>query len=381
MKPFRKIECAILDRFEDDWQLLLFFKLLCLCDREGRIHMDYDALAARIRWKRERLEDVMARLMEPNPESKCKKFEGRCVAFIDPNKPWLGFIIPGYTRHRKSNVMTQKRRDDQNRWAREKRAAKRRQATTPDDDTRRQRDDTRRQRDDCHSLGTTTGDDSATTHDDTKSTAIKIRDLDSDNKNLKTHSRDVTRAREVSGKPKSEDPDVICNLDEAKRYICEKIYRGKITGVWAYEVELELSRHLGTIRRSIIDKVAEHLHYTDSDPGELKPFMALQIPGLKVLVRDWQDYVARAVAFDEKLEAGLDWGSPPQPELWDQFCIWKYPACDKTQFYTLRFWDLPYSVQRQYRDEFPQFVAATLEGEAAAAALRDYNAWMDGKYV
>jgi hypothetical protein len=110
MKAFVKLQCDILDRFETREELLLYVCLLCLMDYRGRIGLDYDALAARIHWESDELINVMALLMRPNPESKCKKFGGACVTYIDPKRPQLGFLIPAAASHRKRSAYTPRRK-------------------------------------------------------------------------------------------------------------------------------------------------------------------------------------------------------------------------------------------------------------------------------
>jgi hypothetical protein len=128
---FWKAECSLIDRFNDDLELLLYFKLRCLADREGRILMDNDTLAARIKWPLSRLVSALAGLMEPNPQSRCQIAGGACVAFIDDERSQAGIWIPAVSRHRKRNADTERRRAYRAAWMRENRGSRAKDPTNP----------------------------------------------------------------------------------------------------------------------------------------------------------------------------------------------------------------------------------------------------------
>jgi hypothetical protein len=129
--PFWKAECSLIDRFNDDRELLLYFKLRCLADREGRILMDNDTLAARIKWPLSHLVSALAGLMEPDPQSRCQIAGGACVAFIDDERSQAGIWIPAVSRHRKRNADTEKRRQQKAEWMRKNRPSRAKNPEAP----------------------------------------------------------------------------------------------------------------------------------------------------------------------------------------------------------------------------------------------------------
>lgn len=132
-KGFWKCEHSLIDRFKDHHELLLYVQLRCLAgpDREGRIPMDTAALAARIKWKEEHLAPVLARLMDPDPKSRCQLADGRTVAFIDQNRPELGYWIPGVRRHRKKNSDNERRLAQKAEWLRKNRRSRAKDPANP----------------------------------------------------------------------------------------------------------------------------------------------------------------------------------------------------------------------------------------------------------
>ena len=85
--------------------------------------MDQVTLAARLRWDLDKdLIPVLGRLMQPDPNSKCKKNGGAFVAYIDSKHTELGYVIPAAISHRKRNADTQARRAYRSTWMREQRA-------------------------------------------------------------------------------------------------------------------------------------------------------------------------------------------------------------------------------------------------------------------
>jgi hypothetical protein len=129
--PFWKAECSLIDRFNDDRELLLYFKLRCLADREGRILMDNDTLAARIKWPLSHLVSALAGLMEPDPQSRCQIAGGACVAFIDDERSQAGIWIPAVSRHLKRNADTEKRRAYRRAWMKQNRPSRAKNPETP----------------------------------------------------------------------------------------------------------------------------------------------------------------------------------------------------------------------------------------------------------
>jgi hypothetical protein len=280
VKAFVKLQCDIVDRFETGKELLLYVCLLCLMDREGRIRGDFVALAARIRWTLETVQDTMEKLMQPNPASKCKKHGGACVVWLDPQQPHLGLLIPAATRHRKRNAKTEARKLQQRLWAREK---------------RRHRVDTRRHASTSCRLpppSMSTNVDTPSTRVDKMSTAIE-RESESIIK-----KSPVANTLGTEPSKTSQDPDLIHSVDEVLALICEKVYDDKIRKNQIGQDTVRLISEMLPFSREQIDLVADYMTLpADECWPELKKRRALSF---NMLIRYWADQVSLAIQFDQK---------------------------------------------------------------------------------
>jgi hypothetical protein len=282
VKAFVKLQCDIVDRFDSGRELLLYVCLLCIMDREGRIRMDYDTLAARIRWKLDALRDSLQQLMQANPASKCKRFGGACVVFLDPDRPNLGFLIPAAARHRKRNAKTEARKLQQRLWAREK---------------RRHRVDTRRHAStECRlpPPSESTNVDSASTRVDKMSTAIEIER----ESNIVKESSGLSLPPQPPSKEELQDPDLIFSVEEILGLLCEKVYASKLRKNQIGQDTVRRVSEMLPFSREQIELVGDYYNLPpDECWPELKKRRSL---GIDMLVRYWADQVSVAVMFDQK---------------------------------------------------------------------------------
>jgi hypothetical protein len=68
---------------EPDHVRLIWITMLAVADRQGRIFASVPGLAYRARVDRPLVDDALARLMAPDPDSRTKDFDGRRIEEID----------------------------------------------------------------------------------------------------------------------------------------------------------------------------------------------------------------------------------------------------------------------------------------------------------
>lgn len=297
MKAFVKLQCDIVDRFETSRELLLYVCLLCLMDREGRIRMNSNTLAERIRWKLDAVQDTMEKLMRPNPASKCKKHDGACVVFLDPDRPHLGFLIPAAVTHRKRHADTQRRQDYRAKWMREKRAelrnkglsSRRRQLRGHCEDTREQRVNTREP-----PLPSKT---QVSEHCVNTREQNVNREREGDRDIYEKSLVDISLAAHKPSR-NSSDPDLIHSVDQVIELICEKVYDNLVRKNQVGQDTLRLVVEMLPFSRKQIDLVADYMTMpADECFPELKKRRPL---AFNQLIRWWADQVSLAVQFDQK---------------------------------------------------------------------------------
>jgi hypothetical protein len=286
------MQCDIVDRFDTAQETLLFLCMLCLADREGRVKMDAATLAARIRWKLDTLEDTLDLLMRENPASKCKKLGGRCVAFFDPVRPHLGFVIPAAVTHRKRNADTERRRAYRRAWMKAKRPSRAKKV---------------------REHGVNRGEHGVNSGELPPPSKVNRgehgvnkgehevncdRDRDRDYKEECNGAKgDITKGAHKSLKASS-DPDLIYNVDEILELICEKVYDNLVRKNQVGQDTVRMVAEMLPFSRKQIDLVADYLTFPAEDCfPELKKRRPL---AFNQLIRWWGDQVSVAVMFDQK---------------------------------------------------------------------------------
>lgn len=288
-KAFWKCECGLIDRFIDDLELLLYFKMRCLADREGRIPMDTSALAARIRWPEAQLVSPLARLMEPNPESRCQTADGRCVAYIDPKRPELGFWIPAVPRHRKRHADTERRRAYKAGKMREYRAK-----------TRGQRVDTRGQRVDNGGPPLPSKVDNGGHRVDTAWTKVDREGDIEREKYMNSKNGGTTRSPVgapifdlLSGPPEDE----IHNVDQIVRFFCETIFKGGLRPNQIAQKTLQRLVEQLPLTRQQLSNLDDLFNWPDEDVRLFPELKDRKPVGLSYLIDNLGDYLTKSAQF------------------------------------------------------------------------------------
>jgi hypothetical protein len=119
---FVKVFTQILDStLADDWQARHVFEdLLKLADREGVVDMTPAAISRRIGVPIEIVTRAIAKLSEPDPESRSAAEEGRRIVLLDEHRSW-GWRIVNYLEYRAIRD-EDARKTYQAEWVRKKRA-------------------------------------------------------------------------------------------------------------------------------------------------------------------------------------------------------------------------------------------------------------------
>jgi len=93
----------------DDYKLRHFFTdMLVLADINGVVDMTATAIAARTRIPLEEVVSMLAKLEQPDPESRTPDHDGRRIALLDDHRTW-GWCIINYDRFRKTSSEEQRR--------------------------------------------------------------------------------------------------------------------------------------------------------------------------------------------------------------------------------------------------------------------------------
>jgi hypothetical protein len=85
----------------DGDMLSMMMHCIVLSDSNGRLDMHIAALASTIKWDEPRAVAAIAKLMEPDPESRTKDFEGRRLIPLDAERSW-GWIVVNKKLYRDS---------------------------------------------------------------------------------------------------------------------------------------------------------------------------------------------------------------------------------------------------------------------------------------
>jgi hypothetical protein len=295
MKPFVKLQCEIVDRFGTREEFLLAVSLLCLMDYKGRIPLDQVTLAARLHWDLEKeLIPVLGRLMQPDPESRCKKNGGAFVAYIDPKHPEQGFVIPAALSYRKRNADTELRRAYRRSWMKKNRPS--RAKRKGEHGVNRGEHGVNRGELETPSK-VNRGEHGVNKGEHEVNCDIELRD-----RFIKEGSNgakgNITTGADQPSSEDSSNPDLTFNVDEIVGLICEKVYASKLRKNQVGQETVRAISAMLPFSREQIELVGEYYNMPPDDCWpELKKRRAL---GIDLLVRYWADQVSVAIMFDQK---------------------------------------------------------------------------------
>lgn len=106
--------------------------ILPLCDSQGRIDLHTKAIASMTGWPQELLEQGMAQLMEPDPDSRTQAAEGRRLVLLDAERPWGWQVVNFATYREKARLMAKSAREVASGKNREKHSAAGRRRSPPE---------------------------------------------------------------------------------------------------------------------------------------------------------------------------------------------------------------------------------------------------------
>jgi hypothetical protein len=259
----------------------VFNDLCALADRQGRVDMDYQAIAAVTRWPVETIVCKISQLVLPDPDSRSKELGGARLVLLDSNRRW-GWRIVNYQKYRRRQYDdADKRRTYKRDWMRRKRAGgvdKCGQTLTSVD---------------SRGLAWTSveNDDSQVPNGEQPPVST-LTPVDVKQKQKQKHI--LPPAVPQRGQP----AELITNFWEAKCLICKLVLNGKDPHrLWSPDADKDLLKQL-PMPRLEIDRVAWFRGLPDDGSPELQARKAITETGAMAF---WGDEVTRANAFWQKL--------------------------------------------------------------------------------
>jgi hypothetical protein len=285
----------------------VFMDLLMLADSDGCVDMTYDAIVRRTNGPPATIVNAIKELMQPDPESRSPAQGGARIVPLDRHRNW-GWRIVNYKHYRNLRTEEEKRtywrdRQQQSRARRGKNVKN-------------------------------------VNH-------VKNGQLESSNAEEEAEAVPSAGFQHVKDKA-----DLITDVAEAKRLICEKILPGTHPGqLWSPDAEDRVARLCEQgLSKDEVDDIAW-----------FKPFRREPHTPTKLMLY-WTDEVNRACEARKKFGGGKIAAQKEEPRGWAEFFKWKH---GEEVVLPKSFWHLPKDRQAEYERDFQTFEGAQKKGTHA----------------